>query len=39
MILIKIPMRLLLELDEMILKFICDNNGQDVLKHFKKMSN
>lgn len=29
-------MRLFLELDKIILKFICHDNGQDVLKHFKR---
>lgn len=38
MSLIKIPKRYFLELDEMILKFIWHDNGQDVLKHFEKMS-
>lgn len=38
MILIKIPVRVFLDFDEMILKFIRHDNGLDVLKHFKKMS-
>lgn len=36
MILIKIPVKVFLDFDEMILKFICHDNGLDVLKHFKK---